>query len=902
MKAQLNIQLTSPKTRVGFLLVSSLALFSCGEDILPSEQNQAPDPVVVDIPVAFIKRDLTVVNEDNLTSVRNLGEPEQFVAGTALYIKVRASTSAQERNLTDSLFIPADAEDPGAVEVAPYDVKDLSASYDGTRLLFSLRPPETDENPEPTWDIYEYSRETDEIRRVIPSDIVAHAGSDTGPVYLPDGRILFSSTRQRANQAILLDEGKPQYAGLEEGLDAPASVLHVMNSDGSEIQQISFNQSHDLDPIVAPNGKIVFSRWDQAGGDKGVHLYQMNSDGSDLEILYGRHSHNQNGREVQFTQTRITPDERMLVALTEFEPDRLGGDFTIVDAQGFTDIDVPSIGNPGGSGAAQTPALFENVDASAEFSLGGLFSALYPLWDGSDRYIYTWSQCRALEPLPEGSEEGTEQRVVPCTEEIIADPAYAPAPPLFGLWLFDPNDNTQLPLTVPEEDIAYIEVVAMESRPFPADPALPEIIPELVDENLGVIHIRSIYDFAGSDASPQGINAMANPTLVPVDGRTERFLRVIKSVSIPDEDTLEFDNSAFGRSRANLMREVLGYAPIQPDGSVMVTVPANVPFVISILDANGRRVSAQHNNWLQVIPGEVKTCNGCHTNNSAAPHGRLGAEAASINFGAPTNGGAFPGANPAMFTDIGETMAQTYARVLGMPRLTPDLVFADVWSDPATTTLAPAIDVQYADMGTALPISQACAQNWTSLCRIEINYPEHIQPIFERLRQTFDGDGMLLTDSTCVSCHTNTDADGMTQVPAGQLELTNQASLDEPDVMTSYRELFFGDNAQELVEGVLVDVLELVFDENGDPVFLRDDEGELILDADGNPIQLTQTVPVQSTMRVQGANASGRFLNLFNNPESRHNLWLEPVEQKLIAEWLDVGGQYYNNPFAIPQN
>ncbi|MDM7862019.1 hypothetical protein QTP81_15555 [Alteromonas sp. ASW11-36] len=902
MNAQLNMQINTAKIRLGVVIVSTLALFSCGEDVLPSEENQAPDPVVVDVPVAFIKRDLTVVNEDNMASVRDLSRPAQFVPGSALYIKSRASTSAEERNLTDSLFIPADVEDPTAVEIAPYDVKDLSASYDGTRLIFALRAPETEENPDPTWDIYEYSRETDEIRRVISSDIVANAGDDTGPVYLPDGRILFSSTRQRANQAILLDEGKPQYAGLEEGLDVQASVLHVMNSDGSEIQQISFNQSHDLDPIVAPNGKVVFSRWDQAVGDKGVHLYQMNSDGSDLEILYGRHSHNQGGREVQFTQTRITPDERMLVALTEFEPERLGGDFTIVDAQGFSDLDVPTIGNPGGSGAAQTQALFDNVDASAEFSLGGLFGTLYPLWDGTGRYIYTWSQCRALEPLPEGSAEGTPQRVVPCSEEIIADPAYSPAPPLFGLWFYDPNDNTQLPLTVPEENVAYMEVVAMESRPFPANPELPELIPELVDENLGVVHIRSIYDFAGSDASAQGIDAMANPTLVPINGRAERFLRVIKSVSIPNEDTLEFDNSAFGRSRANLMREVLGYTPIQPDGSVMVTVPANVPFAITILDENGRRISPQHNNWLQVIPGEVKTCNGCHTNGSTAPHGRMEAEAASINLGAPTNGGAFPGANPAMFTDIGETMAQTYARVLGLPRLTPDLVFADVWSDPATTPLAPAINVQYADMGTPLPISQACAQNWTSLCRIEINYPEHIQPIFERVRQTLDSDGMLLTDNTCVSCHTNTDAEGMTQVPAGQLELTAQASLDDPDVMTSYRELFFGDNAQELVEGVLVDILELVFDENGDPVFLRDEDGELILDPNGNPIQLTETVPVQSTMRVRGAVASDRFFEIFNNPESSHYLWLEPVEQKLIAEWLDVGAQYYNNPFAIPQN
>ena len=38
-----------------------------------------------------------------------------------------------------------------------------------------------------------------------------------------------------------------------------------MNADGTDIHQISFNQSHDLDPAVLDNGRIVFSRWDHAG-------------------------------------------------------------------------------------------------------------------------------------------------------------------------------------------------------------------------------------------------------------------------------------------------------------------------------------------------------------------------------------------------------------------------------------------------------------------------------------------------------------------------------------------------------------------------------------------------------------------------------------------------------------
>ncbi len=65
------------------------------------------------------------------------------------------------------------------------------------------------------------------------------------------------------------------------------------------------------------------------------------------------------------------------------------------------------------------------------------------------------------------------------------------------------------------------------------------------------------------------------------------------------------------------MREILGYAPVEPDGSVKIKVPANVAFQFSILDANGRRISPVHTNWLQLRPGETRECNGCH--NPATP-------------------------------------------------------------------------------------------------------------------------------------------------------------------------------------------------------------------------------------------------------------------------------------------
>ena len=163
--------------------------------------DQESDPVVVDFPIAYIKRPVPKIIEDNneeqlVETV--LREPVQFNPGAALFVKVRATTSAAETNITESIF-PTEAL---------YDVKDVSVSFDGTKLIFSIRAPEiedADEDEQPTWNIWEYEHSSQSVRRVISSDITAEEGEDISPSYLPDGRIVFSSSRQRLSKAILLD-------------------------------------------------------------------------------------------------------------------------------------------------------------------------------------------------------------------------------------------------------------------------------------------------------------------------------------------------------------------------------------------------------------------------------------------------------------------------------------------------------------------------------------------------------------------------------------------------------------------------------------------------------------------------------------------------------------------------
>jgi hypothetical protein len=169
---------------------------------------------------------------------------------------------------------------------------------------------------------------------------------------------------------------------------------------------------------------------------------------------------------------------------------------------------------------------------------------------------------------------------------------------------------------------------------------------------------------------------------------------------------------------------------------------------------------------------------------------------------------------------------------------------------------------------------------------VVIHYPRHVAPLWVRNRQVLADENdptSVIADNTCTACHSPTDANNQRRVPAGQLDLRNEPSDDDQLVYTSFRELLFPDNEQELIMGALRDRL---VPGPVDPV-------------SGLPTQVP--VVVQPSMSGAGANASPRFFSIFA-PGGSHAGRLEPAELRLVAEWLDLGGQYYNDPFAIPVN
>jgi hypothetical protein len=873
--------------------------------------QQTLDPGSFTYPLAYIKRPFP-------TTDINAADLITSTAGGDVYVRAQASAGGVETNITKSI-----TQGKG-------DVRDLDVSTDGTKLIFSLRLPldpnkgNTDPS-QPTWKIYQYDALTGTVTQLTNDNTTA--GHDIGAHYLPDGRIVFSSTRQAATQSLLVDEGEEQFAAQSANdPKQPIFLLHVMNADGSNIHQISFNTNHDFAPSVLANGQIVFSRYESVNGGQ-ISLYRTNPDGTGLELYYGENSHatgasadGTNVNVIQFLNARQRADGKLVAIARPFSGTQLGGDILQIDAENYVECDQPATpATPSGTCAAGRPAQSSatstgtTTDANMA-SLGGRFASVYPLYDGTNRMIVSWSPCLVLDTSVKPA------ATTICTAANTSGANVQLAPPAYTVWIYDIPAGTLSPVLASETGLTLVDPVVLQAR-TPAPSFIPDavlsgeadILATNTNAPLGVLEIRSVYDFDGVDEvstltnpAVPGIAALADPKIATAAERPARFIRVEKAVEIPDNMVRKFAASAFGPT-GNGMRDILAYAPIEPDGSVKLQLPANVAFTIEILDANARRIGASHPAWLQLMPGETKTCNGCHTTDSQTrpSHGRTGLTT-SAYAGASAAGAlfadtvAFPAVNP------GDTMAD--ARVAAtcqtgttgtcseLPSI--DVLYTDVWTNPAVRTPDPAITYAYGDLNTPHPTNAHCIP-WDPLCRSTIEYPLQIQQIWNFVRTPpvrTPPSTTPVADATCTVCHNAVSAASKVQVPAGSLDLTDSASTVDITVNTSYEQLLFAHDEEALNMGVLGN---LMVPAPGPP------------GPNGAPTQIMVPVSLAPPMTAGSANASeAGFFSVFDgtykNPSVGtpgyvdHTNFLTPAELRLISEWLDIGAQYYNNPFVAP--
>jgi HEAT repeat protein len=114
-------------------------------------------------------------------------------------------------------------------------VADAHVSYDGRRVLFARRL-----QHDPWWHLYEINVDGSHLRQITHGPY-----HHVSPAYLPDGRIVFSTTRLGT---------RDEYHGY------PCTGLAVMDLDGSNLQFIGFNLGRDADTVIGPDGNLLFAR------------------------------------------------------------------------------------------------------------------------------------------------------------------------------------------------------------------------------------------------------------------------------------------------------------------------------------------------------------------------------------------------------------------------------------------------------------------------------------------------------------------------------------------------------------------------------------------------------------------------------------------------------------------
>ena len=318
------------------------------------------------------------------------------------------------------------------------------------------------------------------------------------------------------------------------------------------------------------------------------------------------------------------------------------------------------------------------------------------------------------------------------------------------------------------------------------------------------------------------------------------------------------------------MQQILGYAPIEPDGSFKLTVPADTPIGLAVVDERAQGLQT-HTNWIQVRPGERRTCDGCH----------------SPRRGGAINSGAVVNATPAAHQDraggarqSGETMAGTRTRLdPTLLKLVDDMVFSDILGrhDQAGRHRA-AVDgaqVHRQRQSGRRPRRRAAPVNGI------VNYPTHIAPLWTRANRGAN---------TCTGCHNDPD----------KLDLSASIVGHRPRSSPT-RSCMLGDPLIDPVTG-----LPMTRIEEGVLVIVR---GPALVDtmaSEGDALGLARKSRlVRDHDRRSRCMAGAEARAAHPNPPATapdHSKMLNAAEKRVLAEFIDLGGKYFNDPFDPAAN
>ena len=537
------------------------------------------------------------------------------------------------REANGTLRTLIDGSNPTAASLNLIDVNAPDVSYDATRIVFAGLPSGT-YSSEPVgspgaWRIYIINVDGTGLRQVTFSDrniSLSQFGNvasnftrydDTDPVWLPDGRIVFSSTRW------------PSFGQYGAAL---TSNLYVINENGTGLHRITAERNGAERPVVDPlTGRIVYSRWWRNFRLGTNNMATMPYSGGGYIMKDG-------------------------ICALKFQ----GAE--CVEAGGLTNLErnawqLATI-NPDGTGLAQFAGRSNSffVGESINHAYGGSFTPdgvfyanFFPMTNGTEaagfggirRYVRGANGYTPIIGITNRDE--SVQRFVRTNPNSFgvyvgnyaADPAVLPDGNLVISWAQDVKQDYGLYVTNADgsgrtllyDNPGTTELRSRLVRPRPVPPVIADKVTQVASALPP--KAQGPYDIDGTFT----FNAMNVYFNAPVD------VDILSAPPVGSASTIRFFTD-FQRDQQRGSFEFLDWpillkeASVNPDGSVSVSSPANIPLFEQLrtsqpgyaIPLTGRGVSPDEMGGAAHVAGmnfgrtgEVQNCVGCHAGHSMIP-------------------------------------------------------------------------------------------------------------------------------------------------------------------------------------------------------------------------------------------------------------------------------------------
>ena len=317
--------------------------------------------------------------------------------------------------------------------------RDLDVGFDGRTILFSMR-----RNVKDDYHLYEMAADGSGLRQLTSLPGV----SDFDPLYLPDGRIAFSSTRE------------PKYCMCNRHI---MGNLFRMDADGANIHQIGRSTLHEGHGTLTPEGTIVYDRWEYVdrnfGDAQGV--WTCNPDGTNHALYFGNNTKSPGA----VLDTRAIPGTDSFIATFSSCHDRPWGALAVVDRSRGIDGKGPVV--------RTWPPDAVNLVMVGNYDT---FKRVKPKYE--DPY-----------PLDDPSAPGSAGKYFLCSRQIEGEQ--------MGIVLVDVFGNE---LVLHAEAPGCYDPMPLGPRPRPA------VVPDRIDLGRpdGAFYVRDVYIGTGMDGVKRG--------------------------------------------------------------------------------------------------------------------------------------------------------------------------------------------------------------------------------------------------------------------------------------------------------------------------------------------------------------------------------------------------------------